>query len=318
MAHSSGGFIWTTALRMKKTVRVFGEFAGEGPRLNLTRQQLFDLWKNGEQFPDLVKHKAPMASLQPILQTNFPGYNTEIPDVVRARIFLGALKEWEQKGAMPNLVLLQLPSDHTHGTRPGTNTPKAMVADNDLALGHVVEGLTKSKFWPKMAIFVVEDDAQNGVDHVDGHRTIALAISPYTRRGHVDSTFYSNQSMLKTIELILGLPTLSIFDLIAFDMRNSFTDTADATPYQAVTPRQDLGEMNPRLNALRGPARQAAIDSARMDFSGPDRAPTGRLNRVLWGAIHGWDKPYPAVKTSVFSPMAVDLDDDEREPAKRH
>jgi hypothetical protein len=317
LAHSSGGFIWTAALRMKKSVRIFGEFAGEGPRVKFSRQQLLDMWKSGEQFSDLVSHKAPMESINPILQTNYPAYNTDIPDVVRARIFLGQLKKWEQEGKMPNLVLVQLPSDHTHGTRPGTNTPKAMVADNDLALGQIVEGLTRSPFWNKMAIFVVEDDAQNGVDHVDGHRTVALAISPYTRRGHVDSTFYSNQSMLKTIELILGLPTMSIFDLIAYDMRNSFTDTPDPTPYSAVVPKQDLWEMNPRLSALRGPARQAALDSSRMDFSGPDRAPTGRLNRILWGAIRGWDTPYPGVKNSVFSPLAVDLDDDEREPAKR-
>src|SRR6185295_8722170 len=102
-------------------------------------------------------------------------------------------------------------------------------ADNDLAVGLIVKALSRSKFWNKMAIFVVEDDAQGGVDHVDGHRTVALAVSPYTRRGHVDSTFYSNQSMLKTIELILGLPTMSIFDMIANDMRASFTSTADNT-----------------------------------------------------------------------------------------
>ena len=156
-----------------------------------------------------------------------------------------------------------------------------MVADNDLALGQIVEALTKSKYWPKMAIFIVEDDAQNGVDHVDGHRTVALAISPYTRRGAVDSTFYSHQSMLKSMELMLGLPTLSLFDLIANDMRASFVDTPDLTGYSAVEPKQSLFEQNPEVAALRGPARKAAQASLRMRFDVPDAAPSDLLNRIL-------------------------------------
>ena len=136
-----------------------------------------------------------------------------------------------------------------------------MVADNDLALGQIVEALSHSPFWKKMAILVVEDDAQNGVDHVDGHRTVALAISPYARRQHVDSTFYAHQSMVKTIELMLGLPTLSLFDLIATDMRASFTDTPDPRPYAAVQPQQSLFEKNPRLSETQrlGPRRRAGF-----------------------------------------------------------
>jgi hypothetical protein len=188
-----------------------------------------------------------------------------------------------------------------------------MVADNDLALGRIVEGLSRSAFWKKMVIFVVEDDAQNGVDHVDGHRTVALAVSPYSRRGHVDSTFYSNQSILKTIELILGLPTLSLFDLIANDMRASFGNSADHTAYTAVEPKQSLDEVNPPLKALRGRAREAARDSMRMRWDVPDAAPTERLNRILWGNIRGWDKPYPAPRNAVFAPLSLDLEDEERE-----
>jgi len=159
---------------------------------------------------------------------------------------------------------------------------------------------------------VVEDDAQNGVDHVDGHRTTAFAASPYTRRGHVDSTFYSHQSMLKTIELILGLPTMSIFDLIAQDMRLSFTDQPDLTPFTAVRPEQDLFELNPPLASLRGQAREGAIASARMNWSVPDAVPTERLNRILWGNANGWKKPYPGARHSVFSPLSIDVDDDDR------
>jgi hypothetical protein len=188
-----------------------------------------------------------------------------------------------------------------------------MVADNDLALGQIVEALSHSKFWPKMAIFVTEDDAQNGVDHVDGHRTTSLVISPYARRGHVDSTFYSTQSMVKTIELILGLPTMSLFDLIANDMRLSFTDTPDLTPYDAVEPKQSLLDRNPPLKALRGPARRAAVASAKMRFGVPDAAPTERLNRINWGLVRGWNTPYPKPKNAVFAPLSLDLDDDERE-----
>lgn len=207
---------------------------------------------------------------------------------------------------MPNLTVIQLPCDHTFGTIPDVSTPKAMVADNDLAMGRIVEALTKTPFWKTMAILVVEDDAQNGVDHVDGHRTVALAISPYIRRGSIDSTFYSHQSMVKTIELILGLPTLSLFDLIAYDMRNSFHDQPDYTPYEAVEPAQSLFETNPPLKALRGPARQAAIDSARMRWDVPDAVPVERLNRIVWGAIRGWNTPYPVPPRSVFSPVRLE------------
>jgi hypothetical protein len=188
-----------------------------------------------------------------------------------------------------------------------------MVADNDLAVGQIVEGLSHSRFWPKMAIFIVEDDAQNGVDHVDGHRTTAFVASPYVRRGHVDSTFYSHQSILKTIELMLGLPTMSIFDLIANDMRASFTDQPDLTPYTAVRPQQDLFELNPPATALTGPARSGAAASARMNWRVPDAAPTERLNRILWGAIKGWNTPYPGAKKSVFSPLSLDVEDEDRD-----
>jgi len=160
---------------------------------------------------------------------------------------------------------------------------------------------------------VVEDDAQNGVDHVDGHRTTALAISPYIRRGSVDSTFYAHQSMLKTIELILGLPTLSLFDLIANDMRASFTNEPDFTPYSAMQPKQSLFELNPQLGSLRGQLRRDALDSLRMRFDTPDAAPTERLNRIVWRQVKGVKSPYPRVRRATFSALSVDIDDDDRE-----
>ena len=192
IAYSEGGFIWDAALKMKKTVRVYGEYA---PRLASQGQRLklLERWRNGERFRGLWKAESPIPPLNGLLAPDFPAYSTDIPDVARSRLFREDLKEFERQGSMPNLTILQLPSNHTFGTRAGASTPKAMVADNDLALGEIVEALSKSPFWKKMVIFVVEDDAQNGVDHVDGHRTVALAIGPYVRRGYVDSTFYSHQ-----------------------------------------------------------------------------------------------------------------------------
>jgi hypothetical protein len=144
-----------------------------------------------------------------------------------------------------------------------------------------------------MAIFVVEDDAQGGVDHVDGHRTVALAISPYTRGGRIDSTFYSHPSMLKTMEEFFGLEPLTLFDATANDMRNSFGAVADFRPYKAAAPQVSLMEINPPASALNGPARVAALASARMDFNEGDAAPAEAVNRMLWHAMRGWDAYYP-------------------------
>jgi hypothetical protein len=317
IAFSSGGFLWDLALARKKTVRVFGEYAGRLTDSAKGRKDLLEAWKRGEDFTNRWQVKAPIEALNKILAPNFPPYGLGVPDVVRAQIFLADLKKWVAAGSMPNLVIMLLPSNHTLGTSPEASTPAAMVADNDLALGQIVDALTKSPFWKKMAILVVEDDAQNGVDHVDGHRTVALAVSPYARREHVDSTFYSHQSMVKTIELILGLPTMSIFDLIANEMRASFTDTPDFTPYDAVEPAQSLFDTNPPLKALRGTARRAAEASLKMRWDVPDAVPTERLNRIVWGAVRGWNTPYPPPPRAVFAPLALENEEEEEEEEGR-
>ena len=317
LAYSSSGFIWDNALARGKTVRVYGEYAGSLPDDHKIRQELLAGWQRGVKYRGRWNIKAPIAKLNTILAPYFPSYSHGIPDVVRAQIFLEDVAQWEGDGKMPNLTIMLLPSDHTAGTRPGSSTPKSMVADNDLAVGQIVEGLTKSRFWSKMAIFVVEDDAQNGVDHVDGHRTTALAISPYIKRGHIDSTFYSHQSMLKTIELILGLPTMSLFDLIANEMRDSFTDQPDLATFTAETPTQTLFEINPPLTALRGKAREGAKASMKMRFDVPDAVPSEKLNRILWGDIRGWKTPYPVPPRAVFAPITVETDEDEEEERKK-
>lgn len=318
MAYSSTGFLWDYALAKNKSVRIYGEYAGRMAE-PATRQRtgLLEEWKAGADFSARWQITAPIAGVNKILAKQYPSYTNAIPDVVRAQIFLKEFAQFEKDGNFPNLVLIQLPSDHTFGASPGASSPRAMVADNDLAVGQIVEALSKSKFWPKMAIFIVEDDAQNGVDHVDGHRTTAYLISPYAKRKHVDSTFYSFQSINKSIELILGLPTMSLFDLIATDMRASFTDKPDLTPFTALPASYDLMERNPETRALRGPANAAALAaaraSARMNWSVPDAVPTEKSNRILWGLLKGWNTPYPAVKQAVFSPLSLETEDEERE-----
>jgi hypothetical protein len=174
-----------------------------------------------------------------------------------------------------------------------------------------------------MAILVVEDDAQNGVDHIDGHRTVALVASPYAKRGVIDSSFYSQPSMVKTIELMLGLPAMSMFDLVAHDMRSSFIgagEAPDLSPFTAVVPRQSIYETNQRVGEIRGPysveRRQAALASARMNFREPDAAPSNLLNRILWSEATGWKKPFPGIKRSLFFPMSAEVADEDRDERK--
>ncbi len=326
LTYSLGGFLWESAEQKGQWVSVFGEYApAPSDSISSVRRDLL------AQYRDSAAHSAAyfrtlaatrydthsdIPSLDQVLVREYPGWTQEMPDVVKADIFDEHVKAWNAADSMPNLVMVILPSDHTNGTSPGWSTPRASVADNDLALGHMVEALSHSKFWSSMAILVVEDDAQNGVDHMDGHRTVALAISPYARRHVIDSTFYSQPSMVKSIELMLGLPAMSMFDLVATDMRASFLDAGaapDLTPYTALVPRQSIYDVNPRLGQLTGPARAAALASSRMRFDVPDAAPSDELNRILWHDVRGWNTPYPGVHHSLFFPMSVDLSDDERE-----
>ena len=202
-------------------------------------------------------------------------------------------------GPCRGFMVMSLGEDHTTGTRPGTFTPQACVASNDLALGRIVEAVTHSKSWPETAIFVIEDDAQNGPDHVDAHRTVGLVISPYTKRKHLDSTQYSTVSMIRTIELILGLSPLSQYDAAARPMFASFTDKADLTPYTLEPARIDL-------NAVNAPTAYGAERSMKMDFDEYDRIDDFELNEILWRAIKGKDAPVPpAVRRAIaFRPTA--------------
>ncbi len=212
-------------------------------------------------------------------------------DMNKADIYLREFKEMEGKGTVPAFAVMSLGEDHTAGTRPGAYSPKSMVASNDQAIGKIVEGISHSSLWKEFAIFIIEDDAQNGPDHVDSHRTMGLVISPYIKRGTVDSTLYSTASMLRTMELILGLPPLTQYDEAAKPMFNSFTSKADLTPYTLVAPHIDLNVKNTAV-------AYGAKQSLAMDFSGYDRADADTLNRILWHSIKGANVPMPAPVTS--------------------
>jgi DNA-binding beta-propeller fold protein YncE len=208
-------------------------------------------------------------------------------DTDRAARFIEEFEQMDRDGTVPNFMFMSLGENHTNGTTPGSYTPKAMVASNDLAVGRIVETITKSKVWPEFAIFIIEDDAQNGPDHVDSHRTDGLVISPYVKRKMVDSTMYSTVSMLRTVELLLGLPPMTQHDAAAPPMVNSFMTKPDLKGFTVVTTHTDLLTKNP-------PQGYGAALSARMDFREYDRVDEDALNRILWHSIKGVDVPYPA------------------------
>ncbi|SDY94954.1 Phosphoesterase family protein [Modestobacter sp. DSM 44400] len=195
---------------------------------------------------------------------------------------------------MPTMQFVRLPSDHTSGTKEGFPTPKAYVADNDYALGRLVDAVSNSEFWKDTAIFVTEDDAQNGPDHVDAHRTVALAISPYTQTGTVDSTFYDSASMLRSMELIAGVGPMTQFDAYATPMAPAFTQTPNPAPYALRTPTQAFDEVNTA-------AAPMAAESAQQDFTKEDRADENVLNQAIWKSVHGADSVMPSPQHNVLA-----------------
>jgi hypothetical protein len=293
LAYAPTGFLWDNALAHGKTFRDYGEFVKA--RISPPDATWADLYADYERGTTTVKVEARpgVETLRPHLCPNFVGFPGTVPDVYRAREFLKEFREFEARGTLPDLIVMLLTNDHTSGTRPGLPTPRAAVADNDLALGRIVEAITRSRFWPETAIFVVEDDPQAGVDHVDGHRTVAQVISPYTRRGSVDHSFYSQVGMIKTIELILGLPPMNQMDLAAPAMRQCFAQDADTRPFTARPNEVPLDEMNPPLAALSGAQRYWATKSAALPLDDVDEADEDTLNRIVWHATRGYDVAYP-------------------------
>jgi DNA-binding beta-propeller fold protein YncE len=323
------GFLWDNLARSKLTYRIYGEFVAAVWCRNQKSQSPLQGTssafstvcpraeiKQGEPLPSNIGGprgspwpwpvplfklvKPSKAALRDHYDPLFPDFNTNYPDQLRANEFLREFNDFvKARGTakeLPQFVLLYLPDDHTGGTRPGKPTPQASVADNDLALGRVVDAISHSPYWDDTAIFVVEDDAQNGVDHVDAHRSIAFVISKYSPRPQadnspssfaskpfVDSHFYTTVSMVHTMEELLGLPAMNLFDAHAPLMASPLSGPGTQPPYEA----DDRNLRNGLIYAINARNATGAEESSRLDFSGPDRADAAVLNAILWRDAKG-------------------------------
>lgn len=283
IATPAGGYLWDRAREAGVSYRSYGEFIADGRSTNQPSH-------------------ARVKGLEGHFDEWFRGFDLGYPDVKRAERFISELKRFENQGDMPQLQILRLPNDHTHGSTVGMRTPTAYIADNDLGLGKVVEAVSHSKFWPQIAIFVVEDDAQNGPDHVDAHRTTAFVISPYVRHGAVDSTLYSTSSMLRTMELILGLRPMSQFDAAARPMFNTFQPVPDLKTYECRPANENLEAVNPK---------RAWGGRLKLNFAREDAVDDLLLNELVWRSVRGPNSPMPAPVRAgfVFPHAKKDADD---------
>ena len=312
LAYAPSGFIWDNALRHGVSMWNFGEFTmhncGWKDKTRKGDPAWTDYWNEylhgrGEV---VIGSVPAIETVAPFSPTDTLGWNLDVPDVWRARYIANQVAAWDRDGRMPQLVLICLPDDHTSGTREGMPTPEASAADNDLAFGRIVEALSHSRFWKETVVFGIEDDPQNGFDHVSGYRTTAYCVSPYTKRGAVVSAQYNTTSLLRTMEQILGLPPMNQFDAAATPMFDCFTDVPDFRPFEAVANNVPLDTMNPPEKTIADAAlRRDAVRSARFDLRKADACPEDVLNRILWRAVKGPAVPYPA-----WAVTLVEDDDD--------
>jgi YVTN family beta-propeller protein len=305
LAYAPSGFVWENALHHRRSVRVFGEYAArfEG------QKKRYGQWADWYRDTQVMEGKRPgtlhvalgefqarsdVPSLDALLNRQFPGFDTAIPDQYRADVFLSEFDRHVANRDLQDLTIITVCNDHTSGVAPGLPIPRAQVADNDLALGRVVEAISSSPYWMESAIFVVEDDAANGVDHVDGHRSPAFVISPYARRRFVDHSYYTQIDVVRTIEQILGLPPMNQNDLGASLMRTAFTDTADLEPYKALPNEIPLDEMN-QVHAANRFRRAWELATAKMFSVWPPVPDTDEnlLNRAIWYVNFNFARPYP-------------------------
>jgi YVTN family beta-propeller protein len=307
LAYSPAGFIWNDALAHGKTVCDFGEFTSDEKHWKDSARKdkihFLDAYHDFLNDSNAIEYSCEpdLEALRPFIMTNTIGWDLDVPDVWRAAQFIKSLKQFEAADNLPNLVILWLPNDHTSGTKTNSPTPQAQVADNDLAVGRVVEAVSHSKFWTNTCLFAIEDDPQNGWDHVSGYRTTAYVASAYTKRGAVVNTQYNQTSLLRTIELMLGLPPMNQMDATATPMFDCFTTTPDFTAFDAVTNNVPLDEMNPPLKKISdAQLRRDAYVSAKLPLDKEDQCPEDVFNRILWRAAKGSSVAYPlwAVKAA--------------------
>jgi hypothetical protein len=271
------GYLWTNAAAAGVSIRNFGYMVNNKAHAAPTGTEQI----TGVRDPVLAKVTNPL----------YRGFDLDYPDVDRVKVFLNELAEYEKSGNMPRLIVMRLGNDHTSGTAAGKIAPLSAAADNDYAVGQLVEGVSKSRFWPATAIFVLEDDAQNGPDHVDSHRSPGFVISPWVKRHAVDSSMYNTTSMLRTMEFLLGLRPMTHFDAAARPMTAAFQGQANPAPYTAEKPRISLEERNPA-------ATPAAARAAHLNFEEADENDDDELNDILWRAIRK-DAPPPPMR-SIF------------------
>ena len=294
LAAGPRGYLWDAAARKGVSYRSYGEFSIPGAEIR---------WDEGGMKPP---YNGSVPGLKDHVHPTYPPYNLSIPDNQRIDVWLEEFREFEKNGNLPKLNIMRLGNDHTAGARAGSRTPRAMIAENDHALGRLVEAISKSRYWKESAIFVLEDDAQNGSDHVDAHRSIGLIISPYTqRKGVVDSTLYTTSGFLRTMELILGLEPLSQYDAAATPAYNAFSLVPNTAPFMAVSPRIDITEMN-------DPRAWGSKESGEMNLAEADRAPDLLLNEIVWRSIRGpQSKMPPPVRAAWLKRGVGDADDDD-------
>ncbi|HLE57567.1 MAG TPA: SMP-30/gluconolactonase/LRE family protein [Rhodothermia bacterium] len=274
VAEPGTGYLWNLAQRAGITFRNYGEFAI--PEDTMPRPT------------PAMRYLGTKPYLREHTSENFPGYNLNIRDQLRADVWIAELGEFEKAGRMPALEIVRLPNDHTAGLRAGSPTPAAYMADNDLALGRMVEALSKTSFWKTTVMFVLEDDAQNGSDHVDSHRSPLLVISPYSQGG-VSHSFANTTDVIATIEDILGLGRLSQFDHYSRPLNYVWRYAPDTRPYVALKPAVSLDAKNPRVGI-------GARESRRLALAKEDQADEELFNRILWRAIKGENRPWPGIK----------------------
>ncbi|MFC0042271.1 bifunctional YncE family protein/alkaline phosphatase family protein [Actinomadura rayongensis] len=318
MVYPKSGFLWDNARAHGLSARVWGEYAEwftapDGKDCPGTWTQWYQDSKILEgkatgQLHSPIGHcqtRTDIPSLDGILAHDFPNFQTQIPDQYRADLFERDFGQYVKNGKLPALNMLWVMDDHTNGLNAGYPTPSAMVADNDLATGRIIDTISHSRYWKDSAIFVVEDDSQNGVDHVDGHRNVTLIASPYARRGAVDHTYYSQLNVVRTVEQILGLPPMNQLDLAAEPMFGAFTDTPDLTPYEVQPNKIPLDTLNPSAAQVTNAMQKSWLAwSEKQDFRSEDNLAFAPFNRLTWYASTGWTKPYPG-DAKVMTPQEV-------------
>lgn len=312
LAYAPSGFIWDNALKHGVSLWNFGEFTmqdcGWKDPARKEEPKWADYWDEYLNGRGLVRigSRPAIPTVAPFSPADTLGWNMDVPDQWRARYIANQVAAWDKEGRMPRLILVCLPDDHTSGTSEGSPTPEACVADNDLAFGRIIEAFSHSSFWKETVVFGIEDDPQNGWDHVSGYRTTAYCASPYTKRGAVVSTQYNTTSLLRTIELILGLPPMNQFDATATPMFDCFTAAPDFAPFEPVPNNIPLDTMNPPKGQIADALlRRNAIRSGKLNFRRVDACPEDTLNRILWHAVKGSSVPYPA-----WAVALVEDDDD--------